>query len=84
MTASIEIGGYDSNYVGSDIHTLTAYNGQWWTAVGNTIEFEGQQVDSYSGMPSDSQIASGGFKSVVFDTGTSYMNLPYDAVENMK
>lgn len=73
MTASMEIGGMDSNYLGGEVTYLNTYSDWYWGPVANTIYYNNQLMDSNSPTPDAANLASGNYKMAVLDTGTSTM-----------
>lgn len=75
MTASVDIGGYNEDYISGEIHYIESYSDNYWAPVGNGIFYDGVVVDTVEAVPSKEDIMYGDYKMAVFDTGTAGMAL---------
>lgn len=83
MTASVEIGGYDSNLFTGDIYYLSGYSNNYWAPIANGLFYDGIVIDAVQGDPSIYEIEAGKYKMAVFDTGTSNMALPLAVIKRL-
>jgi hypothetical protein len=78
MTASVEVGGYNPNYVNGDLHKVESWFTNYWNGIANGVYYDGKLLpdsNSNSGTPSLSNRNKGDYQMAIFDTGTSFMVL---------
>lgn len=83
IPSSVEIGGYNSEYIDGDIQYLETYSDNFWAPVANGMYYDGIVVDPIRATPSKEMLSIGEYKKAVFDTGTAYMALSEKIMNNL-